>query len=92
MHKDINEKITETQLIETDITNSNSLICEEIDADSPATDYTIKEAAEKSRMSVSWWRLLIYEKKIKYRKLGRRVFIPRSTYNKVMSDAVIEPK
>jgi excisionase family DNA binding protein len=54
--------------------------------------YTIKESAEKSRLSVSWWRQKISNKEVRYLKIGRRVFVPESTLEKMFSDAVIEPK
>lgn len=53
--------------------------------------YTIKEAAMQSRLSVSWWRQKIASKEVRYLKIGRRVFVPESTLQKMFSEAVIEP-
>lgn len=52
--------------------------------------FTIKEAAEKSGMSQSWWRLRILNKKIRYIKVGGRIFIPESTLDGIYT--VVEPR
>lgn len=52
---------------------------------------TIVEAVEKTRMSSSWWRQQIYQKKIRYLKIGRRVFIPDSTIEELIRRSIIEP-
>jgi len=52
--------------------------------------YTIKEAVEQSRLSVSWWQQKISKKEIRYLKIGRRVFVPESTLQKMFTDAVVE--
>jgi len=54
--------------------------------------YTIKEAAEQSKMSVSWWRMKVHKKEVRYVKIGKRVFIPKSTIDKLFVDGVVEPE
>jgi excisionase family DNA binding protein len=52
--------------------------------------YTIKEVAEQSRLSVSWWRQRISKKEMRYLKIGRRVFVPESTLQKMFTDGIVE--
>ena len=52
--------------------------------------YTIKEVAEQSRLSVSWWRQRISKKEMWYLKIGRRVFVPESTLQKMFTDGIVE--
>jgi len=54
------------------------------------TNYTIKEAAEISRMSEPWWRQKIMRKEIKHLKIGRRVFIPESVIEQLFQDGIVE--
>ncbi|MGD0399754.1 MAG: helix-turn-helix domain-containing protein [Syntrophobacteraceae bacterium] len=56
------------------------------------TLYTIPEAAEKTRMSQAWWRMMIFQKKIKHLKIGRRVLIPESTIQDLFSAAIVKPR
>jgi excisionase family DNA binding protein len=49
-------------------------------------NYTIKEVAEQSRLSVSRWRQRISKKEMRYLKIGRRVFVPESTLQKMFTD------
>ena len=51
---------------------------------------TVNKAAEKTRMSVSWWRKMVFEKKIKHLKIGRRVFIPPSVVDDLFENSIIE--
>ena len=51
---------------------------------------TIAEAADRSRMSESWWRQRVHRKEVRYVKIGTRVFIPISTIETVQT--VIEPR
>jgi hypothetical protein len=54
--------------------------------------YSIKEAAEKSGMSISWWRKKIFNKEVRYMKAGTRVFIPESTIKNIyVAVEVVEP-
>lgn len=53
--------------------------------------YTIKEAAKETRMSVSWWRQKISNKEIRHLKIGRRVFIPESSLEELFAKAIVEP-
>jgi len=53
--------------------------------------YTISEASQKVRMSPAWWRQKIFRKEIKYLKIGRRVFIPKSTIEEILERSVVDP-
>jgi len=53
--------------------------------------YTVKEAAEKSKMSVAWWRKMIFEKKLRHLRIGNRVFIPETTIEELFKNGVVEP-
>lgn len=52
---------------------------------------TIDEAAAISKMSKAWWRKQIFERKVKHIKIGRRVFILKSTIEELMVNGVVEP-
>lgn len=54
--------------------------------------HTLKEAAQNSRMSESWWRLKICKKEIRYLKIGNRIFIEDAVINQLFTDSVIEPQ
>jgi excisionase family DNA binding protein len=54
--------------------------------------YTIPEASTKTRMSNAWIRKKIYQREIRYLKIGRRVFIPESTIDKILKESVVEPR
>ncbi|MGO9019533.1 MAG: helix-turn-helix domain-containing protein [Syntrophobacteraceae bacterium] len=56
------------------------------------TVFSIKEAAEKSKLSVAWWRMQVYRKKIKYLKIGRRVLIPESTLRDLIEASTVNPR
>ena len=51
---------------------------------------TVKEAAEESRMSVSWWRQRIHMRQIKFVRFGRRVFIPREVLEDLLRKSVVK--
>ena len=53
--------------------------------------YTIKEAAEITRMSIPWWRQRIFRKEIKHLRIGRRVFIPASVIEHLFQNGIVEP-
>ena len=53
---------------------------------------TVIEAAQLSRMSAAWWRQRIFRKEIRFLKVGRRVLIPKSTVEELLSQSVVEPK
>jgi len=55
------------------------------------TNFTIKEASNKTKMSESWWRQRIFRKEIRYLKIGRRVFIPESVIEQIFRDGIVEP-
>lgn len=56
--------------------------------------FTIKEAAEKSGMSESWWRMKVFNKEVRYIKIkmkgGKRIFIPESTLESIFT--IVEPR
>jgi len=53
---------------------------------------TIQEAADESRMSPAWWRQRVFRRNIRFLKVGRRVLIPRSTLEQILSHSVTEPR
>lgn len=53
---------------------------------------TVDETANKLRMSQAWIRQLIFQKKIKYFKIGRRVFIPSAAIEEILEKSVVEPR
>ena len=54
--------------------------------------WTIPEAAERSRMSISWWRQRISAGEVGFLRIGRRVFIPEDTIKKILREGIVEPK
>jgi len=54
--------------------------------------YSIVEASKRLKMSEAWIRQKIFKKEIRYLKIGRRVFIPESTIQEILSKSVIEPQ
>ncbi|MGO9566876.1 MAG: helix-turn-helix domain-containing protein [Desulfomonilaceae bacterium] len=52
----------------------------------------IQEAAKETRMSPSWWRMMVFKRAIKFLKIGRRVLIPRSTIDELLNQSVVEPR
>jgi excisionase family DNA binding protein len=61
-------------------------------ADAHEPLYTIAESAEQTRMSVAWWRQMVFQRRIRFLKVGRRVLIPESTIRGLLSKSVVEPK
>lgn len=53
---------------------------------------TVDEAATATRMSKSWWRQQIFQRKIKHLKVGRRVLIPREVVEQLLEQSVVEPR
>jgi excisionase family DNA binding protein len=53
---------------------------------------TVIEAAELTRMSPAWWRQRVFRKEIRFLKVGRRVLIPRSTVDELLTRSIVEPK
>ena len=54
--------------------------------------FTIKEASEETKLSEAWWRQAVFQRKVKYLKLARRVLIPESTIRQMREKAVVEPR
>jgi len=52
---------------------------------------TVKEAAEQTRLSVSWYRQRIFRREISFVKIGRRVFLEQDTIDKLVKDGVHDP-
>jgi excisionase family DNA binding protein len=52
----------------------------------------VNEAARLTGMSTSWWRMKIFKKEIRFLKLGRRVLIPRSTIDELLTQSIVEPR
>jgi hypothetical protein len=52
--------------------------------------FTVPEAAEKTRMSISWWRQKISKKEVLHVKIGTRVFLPASSLETVVN--VVPPR
>ncbi len=53
---------------------------------------SVKQAAEATGMSCSYWRQKIFRKEIRFVKLGRRVLIPKATVEQMLNDSIVEPK
>ena len=56
------------------------------------TVLTVPEAAEHTRLSLSWWRKAIMDKKIKHLKIGGRVLIPQSAIEELFKNSVVEDR
>jgi excisionase family DNA binding protein len=54
--------------------------------------YTISEAAEITRVSSAWWRQRVFQRKIRFIKMGARVLIPESTIKGLLQNGTVEPK
>ena len=53
---------------------------------------SIKEAAELTRLSESFWRQRVFRKEIRFIKIGSRFLIPRSTIDGLLNQSIIEPR
>lgn len=53
---------------------------------------TVAEAAQVTRLSVAWWRQAIFQRKVRFVKLSRRVLIPRSTVRQLIRGGTVEPR
>jgi len=54
--------------------------------------FTIPEFAARVRMSVSWVRTKIFQRELKHRRIGRRIFIDEFTLNELLRDSVVLPR
>ena len=54
--------------------------------------YTIKEAADRLKMSTAWLRKKIFTGELRHMKIGRRVFIPESVLEEILTHSVVEPR
>ena len=45
-----------------------------------------------TKMSASWWRMRVFDKDIRFFKIGRRVLIPESTVEDVLKNSMVEPR
>lgn len=53
--------------------------------------FTIREAANKTRLSTSWWRAKVFKREVLFVKLGRRVLIPEETINTLIERGTVKP-
>ena len=53
---------------------------------------TVQEAAKETKMSPGWWRQRIFYKDVRFMKIGRRVFIPRSTIESILAQSIVDPR
>lgn len=53
--------------------------------------YTVPEAAEVSRLSISWWRMSVFKRRVRFLRVGRRILIPASTIEELCTSSVVEP-
>ncbi len=51
--------------------------------------FTVKEFAEIMRLSKPTVRQLIYQKKIEYLRIGRRILIPESTIETILNNCLV---
>jgi len=54
--------------------------------------YTIKEGADRLKMSTAWLRKKIFTGELRHMKIGRRVFIPESVLEEILTHSVVEPR
>ena len=54
--------------------------------------FTVYEAADVTRLSVAWWRQAVFQRKVRYLKLGRRVLIPESTIHCLLESSAVNPR
>ena len=54
--------------------------------------YTVEEAALATNMSSAFWRQLVWQKKVKFMKIGRSIRIPQSTIDQLLEQATVEPR
>ena len=52
---------------------------------------TVPEAAEATRMSVGWWRQRIFNRDVRFLKIGGKVLVPHSTIEEILSQSGVEP-
>ncbi len=53
---------------------------------------SIGEAATQTRTSVAFWRTRIFQRKIQFVKLGRRVLIPQETIDEMIRQGLVQPR
>jgi excisionase family DNA binding protein len=53
---------------------------------------TVKEAAQMTRMSASWWRQRVFRREIEYLKIGRSVRIPKATVDQVLERSLVQER
>lgn len=54
--------------------------------------FTIKEAAQESKMSPGWWRQRVFHRDVRFLKVGRKVLIPKTTIDQVLTQSIVEPR
>jgi excisionase family DNA binding protein len=53
--------------------------------------YSVSEAAERTGMSVAWFRSMLNQRKMRHFRIGRRVFIHAATIDQLITDGTVEP-
>ncbi len=53
--------------------------------------FSITEAARITGVSVAWWRQRIFQKEIRFVKMGRRVLIKESTIKDLIEKGTVDP-
>jgi excisionase family DNA binding protein len=54
--------------------------------------FNVKEAAELTRMSQSWWRQRVFRNEVRFLKIGSRVLIPKSTVDDLLEGSIVEAR
>ncbi len=53
---------------------------------------TVTEAAEQTNMSISWWRRMIFERRIKHIKIGRKILIPTEVVEDLLKNSIVNAR
>jgi len=51
----------------------------------------IREAAQRSGMSVAWWRQRVLRREVPFAKIGRAILIDVTDIERMLRDARVEP-
>jgi excisionase family DNA binding protein len=54
--------------------------------------YSLPEAAKATNVSLAWWRQKVFQRQVRFLKLGRRVLIPQSTIEELLKRGIVEPR
>ena len=53
--------------------------------------YTCAEAGEATHTTERFWRGLVDQRRVRYLKLGKFVFVPESAINELLAQGMVEP-